>query len=216
MARKKYTEVELETMKDMARNLKEVLRRRGMSQKELSEKTNIPQSTVSDYTNARTLMSQGNLQIISDALAVNKSEIDSSLSEYAAPANFVKVPIVGTVMAGPNGIAYDERMGYERTDEDDVRGGKYFYLKVKGDSMVNDGILSGDLALVRETPEVESGELAVVVVNGEEGTIKRVYFADGSIILQASNPAYPPRVFAGKDKEVVRIVGKVKQTVRKY
>ncbi|MFS0727030.1 LexA family protein [Paenibacillus sp. 1P07SE] len=128
----------------------------------------------------------------------------------------VKIPIIGTVTAGPNGTAYEDYEGDEWTDAQDVRGGGFFYLRVKGDSMTGDGILPNDLALVRETPEVEYGDIAVVLVDGEEGTIKRVYKLDDGIMLQSSNPAYPPRIFRGSELEKVRIVGKVKQTIRRY
>jgi len=128
----------------------------------------------------------------------------------------VKIPIIGTVTAGPNGTAYEDYEGEEWSDEKDVKGGGYFYLRVKGDSMTGDGILPNDLALVRETPEVGYGDIAVVVVDGEEGTLKRVYRMDDSIMLQSSNPAYPPRVFHGSEMAKVRIVGKVKQTIRRY
>lgn len=79
MARKKYSEVEAQLMKDISRNLKDVLNRKGVSQKELADKTELATSTISDYINARTLISPGNLQKISDALNVYKSDIDSSL-----------------------------------------------------------------------------------------------------------------------------------------
>jgi SOS-response transcriptional repressor LexA len=128
----------------------------------------------------------------------------------------VKIPIIGTVKAGPGGIAYEDFEGDETADEKDVKGGGYFYLRVKGDSMTGDGILPNDLALVRETPEIEYGDIAVVVIDGEEGMLKRVYKLDDGIMLHSSNPAYPPRVFKGSELDKVRIVGKVKQTIRKY
>jgi repressor LexA len=77
-------------------------------------------------------------------------------------------------------------------------------------------IMPGDLALVRETPEVEYGELAVVIVNGEEGTLKRIYKKESSNVLQSSNPSYPPRIFAGDELKEIRIVGRVESTIRKY
>ena len=82
--------------------------------------------------------------------------------------------------------------------------------------MIGDGILPGDLALVRETPEVAYGALAIAIVNGNEGTIKRVYKNEDSIILQASNPKYQPLIFKKEEMKNVRIVGEVKMTTRKY
>lgn len=122
------------------------------------------------------------------------------------------LPIIGVVRAGPGGIAFEEPTGYATVDKDAVpNGSRYFYLRVKGESMSPE-IMPGDLALVREQPEVEYGELAVVIVDGEEGTIKRVFPKNGEIFLQATNPSYNRTEKANN----VKIVGKVKQTVRKY
>lgn len=152
--------------------------------------------------------------LVDDLIA--KEEKSEYKLDIIPVGNQIKIPIIGTVAAGTNGLAYEEYLGEEWIDEDFVRGGRHFYLKVKGDSMIGDGILAGDLALVKETPDVEYGELAVVIVNGEEGTIKRVYKKEGSVVLQSSNPSYPPRVFTGSEVNEIRIVGKVKQTIRKY
>lgn len=128
----------------------------------------------------------------------------------------IKIPVIGVVKAGPNGIAYEEHLDEEWADKDSLNGAKHYFLKVKGDSMIGDGILPGDLALVREQPDVESGQIAVVIIDKEEGTIKRVIKTNNSIVLQASNPLYPPRVFSGSELERIRIVGRVKEINRKY
>ncbi|MCL6453588.1 MAG: helix-turn-helix domain-containing protein [Alicyclobacillus sp.] len=128
----------------------------------------------------------------------------------------VRIPIIGTVTAGLTGLAFEEQLGTEFVDQDDLRSGEYYWLKVKGDSMIGEGIFDGDLALFRVQPEVENGELAVVVIDGEIGCLKRVYFKDGGIVLQSSNPAYPPRIFVGRETALVRIVGRVKEIKRKF
>ncbi|MDA8227598.1 MAG: helix-turn-helix domain-containing protein [Desulfitobacterium hafniense] len=139
-----------------------------------------------------------------------------TLLETYPIGEMVKVPIIGVVTAGPNGLAFEDYQGEAPVDTSYINGDHFFYLQVKGDSMIGDGILPGDLALVRETPEVEYGVLAIAIVNGEEGTIKRVYKNGDSIILQASNPKYPPRIFKGEDMKNIRIVGEVKMTTRRY
>ena len=122
------------------------------------------------------------------------------------------LPIIGVVRAGSGGIAFEEPLGYATVDKDAVpNGSRYFYLRVKGESMSPE-IMPGDLALVREQPEVEYGELAVVIVDGEEGTIKRVFHKNGEVFLQATNPSYNRTEKADN----VKIVGKVKKTVRDY
>lgn len=74
----------------------------------------------------------------------------------------------------------------------------------------------GDLALVHLQPDVESGELAVVVIDGEEGMLKRVLKREGTLILQSFNASVEPRIVVGEALNDVMIVGKVVQTVRKW
>lgn len=92
---------------------------------------------------------------------------------------------------------------------------EYFYLVVSGDSM-EPRISSGDLALVHRQPDVESGELAVVLVDGEEGTLKRVVKRDGAVILQPFNQSYQPQIFMGEELSQLTIVGKVVETKTKW
>jgi repressor LexA len=82
--------------------------------------------------------------------------------------------------------------------------------------MINEGIHDGDVAIVRIQDTVESGELAIVVINGDEGTLKKVHIQKDTIILESANPAYPARVFTGVDRAIVHIVGKVIETRRKW
>ena len=82
--------------------------------------------------------------------------------------------------------------------------------------MINEGIHDGDIAIVRIQDTVESGELAIVVINGDEGTLKKVRYQGESIILESANPAYPARVFTGVDRAIVHVVGKVIETRRKW
>ncbi|MFA5385965.1 MAG: S24 family peptidase [Eubacteriales bacterium] len=146
--------------------------------------------------------------------ADNKKPLKEFKFETYPVSKRVKVPIIGTVTAGPNGIAYEDYQGEEWVDTSLINSADLFYLRIKGDSMTGDGILPGDLALVQETPEVRYGALGVAIINGEEGTLKRVYQNDDSIILQSSNPKYPPRVFKKEEMGEVRIIGAVRMIVR--
>ena len=93
----------------------------------------------------------------------------------------------------------------------DVADAKHFYLRVKGDSM-EPTIREGSLVLVRMQPEVEHGQIALVLL-GEEATIKRVFTANGQVILRADNPGYPPTLAPADE---ARIVGKIVQMVVKF
>lgn len=123
------------------------------------------------------------------------------------------VPIVGVVRCGPGGLAYEDLQGAEVADVANVSD--YFYLRVEGNSMEPD-IKAGDLVLVHIQPEVESGELAVIIIDGEEGMLKKYMKKDNAIILQSFNQAYPPRVFVGEEMNLVHVAGKVVESKRKW
>ena len=124
-----------------------------------------------------------------------------------------RVPIVGSVRCGPGGLAYQELQGSELADV--ANPSEYFYLRAEGDSMLPD-IRPGDLVLVHIQPEVDSGQLAVVTIDGEEGALKKFIQKDNAIILQSFNQAYPPRVFVGEEMTAVNVCGRVVETKRKW
>ena len=105
----------------------------------------------------------------------------------------------------------------EEISADMLKGGKqYFGLKIKGNSMEPE-YLDGDTIILEKTEDCESGDDAVVMVNGDDGTFKRVFKNDNGIILQPLNPAYAPLVFTNEDIEKlpVRIWGVVVEIRRK-
>jgi repressor LexA len=122
-----------------------------------------------------------------------------------------RVPVIGTVRCGAGGVAYEYIDEYITIDDtyrpDEMRG-----FRAEGDSMEPE-IHDGDICLVHLQEEVPDGALAVVVicdgVEEGEGTIKRIHKADGAVILQATNPDYPPRIFTGEKANRVKIVGRV-------
>ncbi|MCX7780346.1 MAG: XRE family transcriptional regulator [Negativicutes bacterium] len=212
----------------IADRLKNLRENRGLTQTQVAEQLQMSRVNYNRYEKGEREPDNATLARLADFFGISVDYLlgrtDTSFTDFFPDAiladlsNFVPVPIVGTVKAGPNGLAYAEHLGYEYVDKEDINGSKHIFLQVKGDSMTGEGILPGDLALVKEQPEVYSGDLAVVIVDGvePEGRLKRVHFKGDSIVLQAANPAYPPEIFTGEERKKVRIVGKVKQTVRKY
>lgn len=114
----------------------------------------------------------------------------------------IKIPLVGTVKAGTPALAEENIEEYVELDKKIQAD---FALKVKGDSMINARIYENDIVFIRSQPDVEDGEIAVVLI-GEEATLKRVYKMGGKIILRAENPAFDPIELDGTEN--VRILGK--------
>lgn len=130
--------------------------------------------------------------------------------------SYVPIPVIGEVAAGYQALAETNIIGYELVSSDTLHDGyEYAWLKVKGDSM-SPLIMEGDLVLVRLQDEIESGELAVVIVDEEDGVIKRVKYSTRKVTLISENAEkYPPRVFEGKDIDRLRIWGKAIDLKRK-
>lgn len=127
--------------------------------------------------------------------------------------SFVKIPVIGVIRAGDPIYAEENIIGYEYADKKDLIGDEYFYLKVKGDSMNKSRIEDGDLVLVRAQNDVNDGDIAVVVVNGCEATLKRVFRNNGTLILQpdSTNPIHKPQIYNTKNSldSDIKILGKV-------
>lgn len=120
------------------------------------------------------------------------------------------IPLLGRVPAGPLDAAVEDLEGYLPIDGR-RDAGEFFGLRVKGDSMVDAGILAGDLVVVRRQDRASSGEIVVALV-GDEATVKRLRLRGNRIELHPENPRYAPIV---PDPDEVRLLGKVVE-IRRY
>jgi len=124
------------------------------------------------------------------------------------------VPIVGTVRAGTPVLAVEHIEGRIAVDGALARSDDMFFLRVRGDSMIDAHIMDGDLALIHPQSRVEQGEIAAVLV-GDEATIKYFFKEQHAIRLQPANAAMKPLRIAAGGKDTVRIIGKVAGIVRR-
>jgi repressor LexA len=128
--------------------------------------------------------------------------------EPARPADVHKLPLVGEIAAGGPLLAEDNVEDYISVPEPLARGGEEFLLRVKGDSMINAGILEGDVVVVRREQTAENGDIVVALAGedetAEEATVKRFFRDGGRVRLQPENDALDP-IFA----DHVQILGKV-------
>lgn len=132
--------------------------------------------------------------------------------------NMVKIPILGTVKAGYNYLAEENIVGTIKVNMDLVKdGSEYFALKVKGDSM-QPVLYEDDVVIIKRQNDCEDGQIAVVLINGDEGTIKKVKKSSNGIWLQPFNNNYEPLVFTNDEIEniPVKIIGVVKQLQREF
>ncbi len=201
------------TQEDLAKSLK--VSRGAVSMWEINQRTPDPETLQRladffgcsvDYLLGRVNTPKGHLssipigQLLPQAIPVDKNKLRP-------------VPIYGVIRAGEPILANQELLGYDYLPEDEVKNGDYFYLVVKGDSMIDARISEGDLVLVRRQDWLDNGDIGVFIIDGYDATIKRYYAQDGHIILKPENSAYSPRIY--KPDEVI-ILGKVVQLKVKF
>ncbi|MEL6245188.1 MAG: transcriptional repressor LexA [Pseudomonadota bacterium] len=123
------------------------------------------------------------------------------------------IPVLGRIAAGVPIEAIENEVSRITPPDDLPEGDDHFALEVKGDSMIEAGILEGDLVILKRTETAQSGDIVVALVDDAEATLKRLRKKGGSVALEAANPAYETRIF-GPDR--VRVQGKLIALVRRY
>jgi repressor LexA len=122
------------------------------------------------------------------------------------------VPLVGDVAAGTGVLAAENIEETIPVPEDFAGAGQLFMLRVRGDSMVDAGILDGDYVVVRQQPDADAGEIVVAGIPGEEATVKTLLRRRGKIVLRPENPGLDEMIFEPAE---VSIYGKVVTLLRR-
>ncbi len=206
----------------LARNLTQSDVAKGIS---LPNNKKLSTSAIGMYEQGRRKPSFEVLEAFADFFNVDLNSLSDNYSPQTSntPINFyppkgVRIPILGYVIAGVPIDAVEEILGYEEISSDMAATGEFFCLKIKGDSM-EPTFTEGDIIVVRQQPDVESNEIAVVLVNGDEGTVKQIKKSDAGITLIGFNVSvYPPHFYSNKDIESlpVSIIGKVIELRRSF
>lgn len=197
-------------MLTIGENIKKARKQANLTQVELAKITNLSRSYIGDIEKDRYNPSLSTLKAI--AKATNQPLNFFISNQSNTPAKGIKIPVLGRVVAGTDIIDYEE------ITEELARTGDFFALQVKGESMAP-RIRENDVVIVRKQSTVENKEVAIVLVNGNEATIKEVQFQENGITLIGWNPAvYTPHFYSAKDIETlpVQIIGKVVELRGKF
>ena len=129
----------------------------------------------------------------------------------------IKIPVLGSVAAGTPIFAEENYIGSEEISEELASTGEFFGLRIHGDSM-SPRISDGDIVIVRQQDDAESGDIVIVLINGDSATCEKLMKYTDGISLLSFNPAYEPMTFTNKEIEdkPVRIIGKVVENRQKY
>ncbi len=123
------------------------------------------------------------------------------------------IPVLGRIAAGVPIAAIQNEVDRVTPPEEYADSDAHYALEVKGDSMIEAGILDGDIVILRRTDSANSGDIVVALIDDEEATLKRLRKKGESVALEAANPAYETRIF-GPDR--VRVQGQLVALIRKY
>lgn len=204
---------------EFSKRLNLALKERNMSASELSKRTGIGRSSISEWLNGKYEAKQDKVYLMANVLDVDEGwligldvpmEKHKQITTYN-PSNLNPVPIVGKVAAGEPNYAVEDVIGYMTAPPDKQSTDGLIYLEVKSDSMDKQFPI-GSYALVDTNVSIENGDVAVVKINGDEATLKQVKFNEerGQIFLipNSFNDNYNPVVINSNEDEAV-LVGKV-------
>lgn len=190
-------------------NLMRYMEARGISQKELAEHIQVSTSTLNDWAKGKKLPRMDKVDKLCSYFGVTRTDFLDMPHKNRTQA--VKIPVLGTVVAGLPMEAIENIVDYEEITPALAAQGEFFALRIKGQSM-EPRICEGDVVIVRKQEDIESGDTAIVLVNGAEATVKKVKKTEEGIMLIANNMAvYSPHFYSNKDIESlpVQIIGKV-------
>lgn len=207
-------------MKTTAERIKEGMHIRDMKQADLVEATGISKGALSSYISGRYTPKQNNIYLIAKALNVNEAWLmgsDVPMERNSSTKKGITINVLGRVSAGIPIEAIENIIDTEEISEELARTGDFFGLQIHGDSM-EPKISDGDVVIVRQQDDAESGDIVIATVNGDEATCKRLRKYRDGIELIANNPTYDPLFFSNEDiiNKPVRIIGRVVELRAKF
>ncbi len=196
---------------EFAKRLTNLLAQRGETCRSVADAVHLSAGTISRYCNnlidkpkmAVVRMLAEYFGVAPEWLMGYETPEQQALHAGLMPVERRRIPMLGQIAAGQPITADEEHDCYVEADAERAD----FCLRVKGDSMIGARIYDGDIVFIHAQPDVEDGEIAVVLID-DEATLKRVYKLGDRVILRAENPAYPPMEFQKSDGKTLRILGK--------
>ena len=198
-------------------NLKILREKAGLSQAKFAKEIGIAQSTVGGWEsgarepNFDMILKLANFFNVSTDYLIGNSDIPRQ------PKKGIKIPVLGDVAAGIPIEAIEDIIDYEEIDEETAKKGEFFGLRIKGDSM-SPRMLEGDIVIVQKTSIVHTGDIAVVLVNGDSAMVKKYVRHNNGISLLSFNQAYAPKFYTAEEIESlpVTVIGKVVELRGKF
>lgn len=205
-------------MKSIGERIKNARKIAGLTQLELAKKTDLSRSYIGDIEKNRYNPSVSTLQLIATATNTPLEDLLPSTKTASSTGRGIRIPVLGRVVAGIPIEAVEEILDYEEITPELAATGEFFALQIKGDSM-EPTLRDGDVVIVKKQPTVDSGDIAIVLVNGNDATVKEIKESPAGITLIGHNAAiYTPQFYSNKEIQnlPVQIIGKVVEMRRKF
>lgn len=196
----------------MARNLQKYIDRSGKTQTDVARDLNIPQMTFSNWLRAKTYPRIDKIQLLADYFRISRSDLtEEAPADNLTPVSpaTVRIPILGQIACGDPISAEENFAGYRYKSPDGLPNGNLYILEAHGRSM-EPTIPNGAEVLIREQAEVETNEIAAVLVNGDsEATLKRIRWQGDTMMLMPDNKDFEPIIVS--EEYPAKIIGKAIQ-----
>jgi len=183
-----------------------------LSQRKLAMRASVSNTAISDMESGKIPRPSADLLVkVSRGLGIAVAPLFKAAgyleSEMILAERFTAVPIIGVIHAGNPLLAIQEKDGEEEVPTQIVQNGNYYFLRVRGDSMIGLGIMPDSLVLVRQCDEpVSAGAIGVVIEHRDDACVKIVKYDKDEVILRSANPDYPDRRI---HRSNVQIIGEV-------
>ena len=198
--------------------LKELRDENRISQAHLAKAIGVAQSTVGMWESGKSVPEFNTLIKVADYFSVTVDYLSGkSNSRTETKTSSVRIPVLGDVAAGIPIEAITDIVDYEEIDAALAATGEFFGLRIKGSSM-EPRMREGDVVIVRKQDSAETGDTAVVLVNGDSATVKKIKYGPEGITLIPTNPSYDVQFYSAADVErlPVRVIGRVVELRAKY
>lgn len=195
-------------------NLKFYLTKKQSSQLDLANYLSVSNTTVNNWVKGYSMPRMDKVDRICQFFMITRADLLENKSQEKSPTRHAKgfrIPVLGRVAAGIPIEAIEDIDEWEEIPEAMAKNGEYFALRIKGESM-SPKLQPGDIVIVKKQNDVDTGDTAIVLVNGNDATVKQIKKTEAGIMLVGLNlEVYQPHFYSNKEIEElpVKIIGKV-------
>ena len=195
----------------MAKNIQYYMDLHNKSRNDMCEALGVKYTTFTDWVKGNAYPRIDKIELMANYFGIEKSDLVEERKLLQAPKKRgVTINVLGNVAAGIPIEAIEDIIDTEEISEELAKTGSFFGLKIHGDSM-EPRMFEGDVVIVRQQDDAESGDIVIAMVNGNDATCKRLFKYESGISLISLNQKYEPMMFTNDDilEKPVKIIGKV-------